>query len=265
MLSKEEIGEYINLVPAIPSVLKQCQNALVQGDLVKASLIASKDLALMNYFKEVVNKPIFGFSRELHEAKQIFGALGIVRVKQMLQSYLVMLLAPKKWTFFDFDNKRFHELQASFMIRWEAILAKNEIDDKESKALVTLIPAAIAVCESIFSAHKEDIELIKSQKDITYEVILYKLSGYDFFDIVSIIAQKWEFDKGVIELFSLMKQNGKNKIISYLLLLINYEMSRDSAIKSGINSLFELNYSFEEDEIELFYQTMSELENEANN
>lgn len=267
MLSQEELTKYINDIPPIPSILKECKMALSEGDMVKAADIASKDRALMAYFEGIVNKPIFGFRDELKNARQIFGALGIVRARQMFRSYYSSLLMPKKWEIFNMNDANFHELQASFIVRWEAILQQKDVNSEEMTAIVTLIPAAIAVCESIFKAHKDTIDLIKSQKAITYEAILYKLSGYNFFDIVSIIAKKWEFHDDIIELFSVISKNStcssddeKKEMMIYLLLLINYELSRPDSIKSGINDLFEVDCEFPEEAIEFFYEVMNEVE-----
>lgn len=264
MLSQEELDKYINDIPPVPAILKECKMALSEGDMVKAADIASKDKALMAYFEGIVNKPIFGFRDELKNARQIFGALGIVRARQMFQSYYSSLLAPKKWEVFNMNNSTFHELQASFIIRWEAILEQKGIESEDMTAIVTLIPAAIAVCENIFKEHKETISLIKSQKAITYEAILYKLSEYGFFDIVAIIAKKWEFEDDIIELFNIISSNtecnndGETKeMMMYLLLLINYEMSRPISMQSGVNDLFEINCEFPEETIEFFYEVMS--------
>ncbi len=261
MLSEEDIDQYIKTIPPIPAIIKECKKALDSGDLIKAAKIAALDKALLNYFQSVVNKPIYGFKDELKNPTQIFGALGMLRVKQMLTSYYSVLIAPKQWLFFNINNSFFYELQASFMMKWEALLKKADIQNNNIYSMITLITASISVCESLFCENKEDIELIMSQKSISYEKILYKLSGYDIFSLIVLIAQKWEFESDIIEIFK--TKDEKNEIFSYLILLINYEMSRDMCLKSGINSLFDLNYSFSDQEFAFFYEAISELEHEA--
>lgn len=267
MLSKEDLDRYLDSIPPIPEVLKACKNALEEGDMVKAADLAAKDRALLNHFKNIVNKPIFGFRNELKDARQIFGVLGIVRAKQIFQSYYSLLLAPKQWQVFHLTSTQFNEIQASFIIRWEEVLKDYEVKDDDMEAIVTLIPASIAVCESIFKDHLETIGLIKSQKNITYEALLYRLSGYDFFDIVKIIAKKWEFSSNVIDLLGQLKLlqdkddlNTHEIIMTNLLLLINYELSRPVAMQSGINDLFELDCNFDQILIGDFYNIMDRVD-----
>lgn len=259
MLSAEELDEYIAQIPPVPAILKACKSVLNEGDLVKAADLASKDKALMAYFKNIVNKPIFGFRDELKDARQIFGALGLNRTRQLFQSYYTLLLAPKQWSIFKLNNAKFQELQASFILRWDKILQSKNAVSNEHEAIITLIPAAIAVCESLFEKHRETIEIIKKTKAITYEAMLQKMSGYTFFDIVKIIATKWEFPEETVELFNDIK-NSKNEIIIYLLLLINYEMSRPICMESGINDLFELSLDFPPEIIGEFFTMMSEVD-----
>lgn len=272
MLSKEELDKYLDSIPPIPEVLKACKVALEEGDLVKAADLASKDRALLSHFKNIVNKPIFGFTNELKNARQIFGVLGIVRARQIFQSYYTLLLVPKKWSVFKLTSTQFNELQAAFIIRWEEIIKEYEVDNSDLEAIVTLIPASITVCEAIFKNHIQTVELIKSQKNISYEAILFKLSGYGIFDIVKIIAKKWEFSETLLNLIDTIKdlKNKKDldeneQIMANFLLLINYEISRPMAIKSGINDLFEIECNFEPELIGNFFEIMSRVSYEADN
>ncbi len=268
MLSKEELDKYIATIPPLPAVLRGFKMALISGDLTKAADLASTDRALLGYFKDIVNKPIFGFTSDIKDARQIFGVLGLLKVRQLFQSYLASLLSPNQWQVFKLNAVSFQELQASFIVRWEAILKAKNMNNEQMLAVVTLIPAAIAVCENVFKAHKDTVELIKAQKNISYEKLLQKLSGYSFFDLVRIIAKKWEFPSGILDLLSLMekpqktKANPQEEMMGYLALLINYEISRPIAIKSGINDLFELDFSYSEEMVEFFYKTMDKIESE---
>lgn len=265
MLSSEDLNKYMDDIPPIPEILKQCKVALDDGDMTKAADLASSDRALMSYFANIVNKPIFGFRDELKNARQIFGVLGLLKVRQLFQSYYSLLLTPKQWDVFKLTNAKYQDIQASFIVRWEAILQKKDMLTQEMAAIVTLIPAAIVVCESIYKDHKETVEMIKSHKAISYEKILYKLSGYNFFDLVKMIAQKWEFCENTIELFDFFKtgkvaNEKQQEMMIYLALLINYEISRPTAMESGINDLFELDFQYPPEYIEFFYETMEEVE-----
>lgn len=267
MLSQEELNKYIAQIPPLPQVLKACKVALNEGDLTKAADLASEDKALIGYFKNIVNKPIFGFTGEISNARQIFGVLGLLRVRQLFQSYYSSLISPKQWDIFKLSTPQFHDLQASFIIKWETILKEKDMHNKEMAAVVTLIPAAVAVCENLFKEHKDTVMLIKSQKAITYEAILYKMSGYTFFDIVVIIAQKWEFSEeiiGLLKIINTLKDKGEfdenEEMMIYLILLINYEISRPVAMQSGINDLFELDFSYPAQMVEFFYEAMEKVE-----
>ncbi len=266
MLSQDDLDRYLNSIPPLPESLKACKKALDDGDMIQLADEAVKDKALYLYFKNIVNKPIFGFSKEVKNMRQIFGVLGIVKARQIFQSYFTCMLLPKKWQVFNLTSSQFNEIQASFIIRWAEILKTFDIKDKDYETVVTLVPAAIAVCEAIFEDHIDMIKLIKSQKNISYEAILYKLSGYDFFDIVKIIAQKWEIPETLLGLLSDIKtidgsETSKDKkLLIYLILLINYEISQPVAIQSGINGLFEFTCSFDMDDVEYFYEIMSRVE-----
>ncbi len=267
MLSKEDLDRYLDSIPPIPEVLKACKIALDNGDMVQAADMAQKDKALFMHFKNIVNKPIFGFTNELNDARQIFGALGIVRARQIFQSYYTTFITPKKWKIFKLNSAQFNDIQASFIVRWEEILKAYEIKDKDFEAIVTLVPAAIAVCEAIFEDHIDMVTLIKSQKNISYEELLLKFSGYNFFDVVKIIGKKWELQDSLLELLddlnkikSSQNLDKNGKILINLILLINYEISLPIAIKSGINDLFELDCDFNQEDVERFYEIMSRAE-----
>lgn len=262
MFSNEELEKYMASIPPIPAILKECKEALGEGDLIKAADLVSKDKALMFYFQNIVNKPIFGFSKKLTNARQIFGVLGIIRVKQLFQTYYISLITPKQWEIFKINTNIFQEIQVSFIIKWEIILKQHDLLNDKMSSIVTLIPAAIAVCEEIFKAHKDDVLLIKSQKNISYEQLLYKMSGHNFFELVKQIAIKWEFSQDIVELLNILItkqiQNDENgNMMLYLLLLINYEMSRKIYLDSGLNDLFEIEYDFDEVLVEDFFQMMS--------
>ncbi len=262
MLSKEELDSYIAQIPPLPAVLKACKQALNAGDLTKAASLAGEDKALLGYFQNIVNKPIFGFTSDVKDPKQIFGVLGLTKARQLFQSYYTLLISPNQWEFFKLNTASFYELQASFIVRWEALLSEKNIKNEELSSLITLIPASISVCESVFKAHKEDIELIKSQKAFSYEELLYRFSGYTFFDLVKLIAKKWDFSPNVLLLLDGLSQKkyDSHEMLIYLILLINYEMSRPIAFKSGINDLFELEIDCEQEQIEFFYNVMEKVQ-----
>jgi len=77
MLSETTINNYIETIPPIPKIVKECSRLLDEGDLVAAADKASEDRALIHYLQNIVNKPIFGFRDEIKNPRQIFGILGL--------------------------------------------------------------------------------------------------------------------------------------------------------------------------------------------
>ena len=262
MLSVSTISRYIDTVPPLPKILKACSQVLDEGDLVKAADLAAQDPALIHYLKEIVNKPIFGFRGEVKDPRQIFGVLGLTRARQILYSYYILLLLPRDWDVFDFNTRKFQDLQASMMIAWEKILLFLKCDDQEVAKAVTLVPATIAVCESIFKEHVDTVALIRGRTPISYEAILYKMTQRNFFDIAVLIAKKWELSPTIMEILSAL---GKDTVkhsatidtyVDYLKLLINYELSRPEYIKSGLNDFFDMYVDVSPAVMEAFFKTL---------
>lgn len=271
MLSESIINEYIKSIPALPSVVKNCMNALANEDLVKAADFASEDNALMSYLRNIVNKPIFGFRSDIKDARQLFGVLGLSRARQLLYSYYILLLLPNEWEVFEFDAHKFQELQARFIHHWSKILDSLGNQDKEIASIVTVIPAALIVCEMLFRPINDTVVLLKEKKSFSYEAILMKMTGYSLFDIIILIAKKWEISEKSMQILSNLsskeEENIANKeaqLSEYLRLLLFYEMSRPVIIESGLNELFELNVAFDVSVMENFYTLISEDSDEAN-
>jgi HD-like signal output (HDOD) protein len=266
MISQAELDDYISSVPPLPKVVKACSDALEEGDLIKAADEAAKDGALMFYLKELVNKPIFGFRTTIKDSRQLFGALGLSRARQFLYAYYANLLLPQKWIFFDLDKRVFQEFQAHIMVKWERILQKQNIDNDEMLKAASLIPSALAVCENIFKNHLVTIKLIREQKPLSYDLILYKLTKMHFIDVAIQIARKWELSTAIEELlldFKDTKPHGD--LIEYLKLLIQYELSRPELVQSGVNDFFELTIFANDDLIADFYSLIKEDKDATSN
>ena len=126
MLSKTTINNYIDSVPPIPEVVKRCVEALDSNDLHLAANIANEDRALINYLKIIVNKPIFGFVGEIKDTSQIFSILGLLKAKQLMYSYYLLLILPKDWNVFDFSSTKFQDFQARLIYDWGKIFRKRK-------------------------------------------------------------------------------------------------------------------------------------------
>lgn len=261
MLSESTITRYIESVPPLPKILKACSKALDEGDMIRAADLAKQDAALIHYLKEIVNKPIFGFREEVKEPRQIFGVLGLTRARQILYSYYILLLVPKQWSVFDLNTRSFQDLQASLMLHWEKILKSLDCKDEEVFKAITLVPATVAVCESIFKSHVETVGLIRERTPMTYEAILYKMTSRSFFDIAQLIAQKWELSPKICDLLKELgekKETSSSPYVLYLKLLINFELSRPQFVKSGLNDFFDLYVEAPEEVMGHFVEVFSE-------
>lgn len=255
MLSKDDIDKYLNTIPPIPDTIKKTLFYLNTSDMVKAANVAKEDRAFVAYLSEIVNKPIFGFRDEVKDANQIFGILGLGRAKQIVAGYYMQLIAPENWEVFDFSNKKFQDLQANLTAQWNIILAELNIDDKNLQQSISLIPASLIVCEMLFRDTKDTIVPLREIKHISFDEILFKMNGYRLFDIVLLIAQKWEFDENIIAFIKdFSSELPDKKEIVFLKLLLGYEMSKPYIINSGLNDFFDFSADFSEEDIEKFME-----------
>ncbi len=264
MLSNTTIEHYIKSIPAIPEVVKRCSDALQSGDMISAADIASEDKALTHYLETIVNKPIFGFADEVKDIRQIFGILGMSKAKQLMYGYYLLLILPKRWEVFDFNSRKFQDLQARLIYNWGKIVKFLQTHESDIISAVSIMPASLIVCEMLFSDINSTVKLLKSSKQLSYEAILQKMTGRTFFDISSVIAQKWDFSQEIVELIAKMGDEDTDKLgkssleITYLRLLLIYEMSSPVMVKSGLNDLFELEPIFDDEIIESFYKIIRE-------
>ncbi|MFK5882439.1 MAG: HDOD domain-containing protein [Sulfurospirillum sp.] len=260
MLHKHDIDKYLNSIPPIPQTIKSTLAYLDSSDMIQAANIAKEDSAFVEYLSRVVNKPIFGFRDEIKNVNQIFGILGLNRAKQVIYSYYMQIILPHDWEVFDFTSRKFQDLQANLMIQWSRILNALKIQDRDLEHSITLIPASLIVCEMLFRDIKDTISILRETKEITYDEILYKMSGYRLLDVVEQIAKKWDFKKSVTAFVkSAIDGKSKRKPDVYLRLLLAYEMSKPYIIRSGLNDFFDFSQSFKEEEI-IKFQNMIEMD-----
>jgi HD-like signal output (HDOD) protein len=266
MISTADLERYISTIPPLPKVVKSCSDALENGDLVGAADEASKDSALMLYLRQLVNKPIFGFRSTIKDPRQLFGILGLSRARQLLYAYYTQLLLPQKWEVFDLNTRIFQEFQAHIMVKWEKLMSANGADDEDVLKVASILPATLAVCEEVFKDRLETLRLIQSQRSISYDVILFKMTGLHFLDIAAKIAQKWELPEVISQmLLDVGSDEPRGDLVEYLKLLIQYELSRPVLIQSGANDFFELNIFASEEMVSKFYSIVEEVESATNN
>ncbi|MFT5835224.1 MAG: HD-like signal output (HDOD) protein [Sulfurimonas sp.] len=262
MITKTLINEYINKIPPTPKALKETIALLDAGELTKAAKIAKEDLALARYLKELVNKPIYGFTNEVHDVSQIFAILGVSSSQQTVYNYMTTLLSPSKWVLFKLNARVFHELQAKLSKRWEQILDHLNIQDKNISNSITLLPASIIISEALFCEKIDDVNLLRSTKNLDYNTILTRLCGVGLFDICEQISVKWEMPQEIAQIIqasSGLKASQDERINSlgkWMHLLLFYELSQPIFIEAGLNDFIDFQVEYVGDIYEDFATLM---------
>ncbi|MDD4855943.1 MAG: HDOD domain-containing protein [Sulfuricurvum sp.] len=263
MITSEEVTLYIQSIPPAPAVVRQALNYARSGDLTKAAKYASEDPALRHYLKILVNRPLYGFKNEVSDVSQIFSILGVSATVQTLYNYLLSLLTPKKWELFALTDHQFYYLQASLSKYWEKILLHLNIDDKEIQSAISLIPATIIVCESLFASRKAEVTQLRSVKALDFNTILKRLSGRDLFDLAAEIAHMWEMSEKTVTLIqgaSGLRNtlSTEEKILAqWMHLLLFYELSQSVYVSAGLNEFIDFQIDFVHDIYEPFMQVMA--------
>jgi len=261
MLSQTTINNYIETIPPIPKIVKHCIEVLNSGDLVNAADIAGEDRALMHYLQGIVNKPIFGFRDEVKNPRQIFGVFGLMKAKQLIYGYYILLILPKKWKVFDFNALAFQNFQARLIHHWGKIVKFLDEESSDLNEAISIIPATFIVCEMLFRDINSTVKILRDTKQMSYENIFYKMTDRTFFDVAALIAKKWDFPENIVELIACIGNPKENStLLSYLRLLIIYEMSRPALVKGGLSDLLDLEPTFNDEVMNSFYKLLQAKE-----
>lgn len=250
MITDEELKNFILKIPPTPKILQKTLKCVNKGDLTKAASTAEQDPALSTFLRDTVNRPIYGFRNQVNNINQILGILGISAAQQLLYQYMTSLLLPDKFKLFQLNKKLFTDLQSELSLQWNKILKYLDISDKKIADSITLLPSTIIICEALFSAHKEEVTLLRSVKQLDYNTILKRLSGKDFFDIAAVIAKKWELPSKIPEI--LYAASGSRKpsskatavLGSWMHLLLFQILSKPEFIEAGLNDFIEFNVDY---------------------
>ena len=262
VITKEDIESYIEKIPPAPQTVQKTLALLHSGELRKAAAVASEDMALAAYLRNLVNKPIYGFKSEVKDIAQIFAILGIGGSVQTIYNYMLSLLSPKEWHFFAMNQTLFSDFQADLSAGWNRILAHLGIKDRNVEAAISLLPSAVIVSEALFNTHKADVELIRSAKDLDLSTILKRLCGYTFFDISAMIARKWEMPQKIADIVLAasgecqLKEKDAMELGAWMHLLLFYQLSKPKYIEAGLNDFLEFNVEYVEDIYEEFSEVM---------
>jgi HD-like signal output (HDOD) protein len=250
LITKDKINSYIEKIPPASKILKVTLQLLNEGELTKAAQIASQDLALSAYLKDLVNKPIYGFKTQVNEVGQIFGILGVSRSQQTVYNYMISLLSPDQWQLFKLKSSSFANLQADLSTNWQKILLHLQIKNKEIESAISLLPASIIVSEALFAEKIEDVHLLRSVNPIDLNTILQRLCGVDLFDICEQIAKKWEMSSEISSIVQAAsgtkpaKEELINTLGKWMHLLLFFTLSQPNYIEAELNDFidFQIDY-----------------------
>ena len=191
LINKKDIIEKIASIPPLDKAVKNTIDALKMGDLQKAADSADSDIILKNKISQIVNSAYFGFSKKLTDTRVMFSAMGLEMAKGIVLSYMVSLLAPKKWNLF---NINFEEFQSAYLASCkEALLLEtDETTYKKYADAIALIPATICLVDQLLSQQKENLEIVMESSQLDYGKILKRFTGMSLFELAGLIAKKWE-------------------------------------------------------------------------
>ena len=250
MITKDKIDTYIEKIPPSSKILQVTIKLLNEGELAKAAQIASQDLALSAYLKDLVNKPIYGFKTEVKDINQIFGILGVAKSQQTVYNYMINLLSPAKWKLFQLNKTSFSNLQAELSASWQKILKHLNTEDKEVESAIALLPASVIVSEALFSEKIDDVNLLRSVNPIDLNTILQRLCNVDLFDICEQIANKWEMSPEIAQIVqaaSGVKPSEDEKVNilgKWMHLLLFYTLSQPAYIEAELNDFIEFQIEY---------------------
>ena len=262
MITKEQIDTYIEKIPPTPQALKDTLMFLDPGELSKAAKVASEDLALNSYLKNLVNKPIYGFRNSVSDISQIFGILGVSGSQQAVYNYMINLLSPKEWKLFKLNSNSFNTLQDELSANWKKILRHLNVQNKDVESAITLLPASIIVSEALFKEKIDDINLLRSVNPIDLNTVLQRLCKMDLFDICEQVSVKWEMSPIIAQLVQASsglkpsKNKTANTLGKWMHLLLFFTLSKPNFIEAELNDFIDFQIDYVSDIYDDFISLM---------
>lgn len=265
LITKEQIQQYLDSVPAAPSVIKEALSYIEKQELNKAAEVIAKEPTLIRYFQKIIAKPIFAQKEEIKDIGRIFSTLGVRSTKAMLNSYLTTLLLRRPWSLFPMTNELYFELTAQMVFYWDKILKK--VVPNHALMLSSCAPmlcAAVIIADSLFAESKNDIERLRENRFIDFGTILHKMTEMTLIDLSVFIAKEWGIQPHAIEVIRLsgVCENNDlsdlNKLARYLHLLFFYILSKPEFMSAGLNDLIIFSPEYTSEIIENFMTMVNE-------
>jgi hypothetical protein len=199
LVSKKEIIEQIASIPPLSDSVKNAIDFLKNGDLQGAADSVNSDIVLKNKISQIVNSAYFGFSKKLVDTRVMFSAMGLEMAKGVILTYMVGLLAPKKWTLFNIDFESFQSAYLS-MCKDAIILETDEKTYKKYADSIALIPATICLVDTLLGEKVDKLNIVQESSGLDYGKILKRFTGMSLFELAALIAKRWEINEENIKL-----------------------------------------------------------------
>jgi len=252
IVSKNDIKEYIDSIPAMPKVVESAIRYLENEDIPNAANIIKTHPPLVSFLQEFIKKPIFAQKDEIKDPLRVLSTLGIRNSKAILNTYLTSLLIKKRWSVFNITNDTYYELVAMMIYYWDKLLDKYAHNMALNLSSASpILCSSIIVANHIFDKSLLDVKTLKENTIIDYGTILKKLTSTSLIDISTEIAKRWEMNDNIIEILrisanhTLVSDNQiLNKMAKLLHLLFFYILSRPEYINAELNDLIVFDIDF---------------------
>jgi len=250
MVSKRDLEGYIKTIPPKPEVIKRVLDAISRSELREAGEIAEADPILKKYLQDLVNKPFYGFRNRVTSLPQIFSILGVNGSQETVSHYLLSLLAPKKWHIFKLNSIVFQNLQATLGFYWRKTLEYENIDSKELSATISLLPATVILCDTIFYKSSDEVALIQDNSDFDFNILLKEITGVSLFELIIFIGKYWGFSPSSLQIIKASANRAKiddKKILrlgQFMHLILFYVLSKEEFISTGLNGFIKFDIEY---------------------
>jgi len=268
MITEQQIKDYINALPPLPSTLAKCHGALSSGDIQKAAQYASQDAMLTKYLRDLTKKSIYGFTAPLTDVRVIFSTLGIARSRAAVQTYLMHLIYPEHPKVFKFSSKEYGRFTDELLALWSYLLDKKyKSESTKYVSLVSMVGALIVLVKSLFADHVDEIAMIRSVKVVDFETLIFRMSGRHIDELAAEIACQLALEPEVIEVLRYVVGAGDaprdevtHKIANYFTLTLFYTFTRPSNLGYELENLIPCNPEQAAGELDAFMEMVGEYE-----
>ncbi|MGE4296167.1 MAG: hypothetical protein AB7E49_10740 [Campylobacterales bacterium] len=261
--SAEAVRAYIEKIPPMQETLRQCYQALGEGNLPAAARFAAADPALLYYLRQLTTRPLYGFGAPIKDPAQIFGVLGLGGSRSAVESFVFSRLMPEHFLVFEIKTARFMAFQDDFLAHWLKVLKRLGADEMRYGALPPLLMGAIVVADAVFGAQREAVAALKSAQPIDYDTLLKRFAGVSLFGVVEEIARRWELPDAALSVLKILNDRSGGEMQEALLarwlhLLFFYILSQPEMVAAGLNDFIPFDPGYAAPVMEAFESVVSD-------